>query len=306
MNKKVTIGQILTVIVSIILGMITILIIQNFLLAEKIEFNTIGLIGFIISILFAGASIVLAITAIHLGKSSEQMMIERSEKSIELQTEIYVKTTEALKKIESSTGVTEKRIEDIIAGRAGDIANKLVDDKIVTKRDREKLERELKKSFTRGLTEEEREKRNEERQKEQIAMNEYKKFKDDVLLKIANNSQTKSIKIGDGSFLGSGEDILDGLFEINENKIGLCIFYDAPYYEDIFGTGIDKFLNSIAEELLNNTFQKIFLVFNEGYVITERFNKEIEKIKHLYKGDISSNIELVTGQADKIVEKIIN
>jgi regulator of protease activity HflC (stomatin/prohibitin superfamily) len=146
MNKKVTIGQILTVIVSLIIGMLSIFVIQNYLVAEKIEFNTLGLLGFVLSILFGGASIVLAFTAINLGKSSEQMMIERSEKSIELQNEVYIKTTEALKKIESSTGVTEKRIEDIIAGRVGDIASRLVDDKIVTGKDKDKLEHELRRS----------------------------------------------------------------------------------------------------------------------------------------------------------------
>jgi hypothetical protein len=306
MDKKITIGQILTVIGSILIGIISVLLIQNCLGEEKIEFNTMGLLGFVLSIIFGGASIVLAITAIHLGKSSESMMVDRSEKSIELQTEIYIKTNEALKKIESSTGVTEKRIEDIIAGRVGDIANKLVDDRIVTGRDKGKLERELRKSLTGEITPEEKKIREAKRIEEEQTQEKYKEYKDSVLLTIANSNNSKTLKIGDGGFSESGEKLVDGLFEINNQKVGICTFFSAPFYEDIFGTDIDKFLNNIAEEISSGTFNKVYLAFNEESVITDRFNKEIDKIKSLYKVDISSQIELLTGNPEKVSEGVIN
>lgn len=306
MNKKLSIGQILTVIISFIIGLITLLVIQNYLSQEKIEFTTFGLIGFVLSILFGGASIVLAIAAINLGKSSEKIMVDRSEKSIELQTEIYIKTTEALKKIESSTGVTEKRIEDIIAGRVGDIANRLIDDKIVTGRDKVKLEQELRKSISREITEEEKKKIEEKRKEEEETRNKYKVFKDSVLLNIANIDNFKSLRIADGNYGEKGEKLVDGLYSINGHKMGVCTFYSAPQYEEIFGTDIDNLLNSIAEEISKNTFNQAFLVFNEESVITEKFNKEIERIKGLYKEDISSKIVLLTGEPSEITNLIQN
>jgi len=44
-----------------------------------------------------------------------------------LQTDVFVRTNEVLSKIQSSTGVTEKRIEDIISGRTAVIASEVID-----------------------------------------------------------------------------------------------------------------------------------------------------------------------------------
>ena len=108
-------------IVFIILGIVGDELVRNILKKESIIFSTISLITFSIGIILSGASIVLAITAIMLGKISENAMIQRSDESIKLQTDVFVKTIEALQAIKASTGVTQKRIEDIISGRVGDI-----------------------------------------------------------------------------------------------------------------------------------------------------------------------------------------
>lgn len=306
MNKQITYKQLLTVVISFLLGLVSVLIIQNSLENEVIRFDTIGLVGFLISILFGGASIVLAITAINLGKSSESIMIDRSEKSIELQNDVYIKTTEALKRIESSTGVTEKRIEDIIAGRVGDIANRLVDDKLVGTKDREKLENELRRSLSKELTKEEIEKREEERKKDEEARKNYQKYKDLVLLDMANSDSTKALRISEGTFEEEGEGLVDGLFKINEEKVGICIFYNAPLYQRIFSSGIDKFLNNLAEEISNETFDKVYLVFNEDSKMMNNFIEEISKIKKVYKDDIANEILTVNGEPNSIVDQIIS
>lgn len=286
--------------------MLVVFLIQNHIGAEKIEFNTLGLLGFVLSILFAGASIVLAITAINLGKSSEQMMIDRSQKSIELQNEVYIKTTEALKKIEASTGVTEKRIEDIIAGRVGDIASRLVDDKIIPGKDKEKLEHELRQSLTRELTAEEKNNRAEQIKRKEEIEKQYIKFKEETLLNLTNLENIKTLRVADGSYRESGVELLDGLFELNNTRIGICTFYSDPVYYDSFGSGADEFLNDLAEEIAQKTFNKVFLAFNETSRITDKFNAEIEKIKNLYKPEIAENIFLISGSPEEIIKKIIN
>jgi archaellum biogenesis ATPase FlaH len=89
-------------------------------------------------------------------------------------------------------------------------------------------------------------------------------------------------------------------------KIGICTFYSDPVYDDVFGSGIDEFLNNVAEEIAKNTFDKLVLVFNELSEITDKFNKEIEKIKSLYKAEIAGKIILITGTPEEITEEVKN
>lgn len=305
MKNSISYKLLSTIIISFILGIITVLIIENYLLSEKVEFDTLGLLGFVFSIIFAGASIVLAITAISLGRSSEMAMINRSEKSIELQNEVYIKTTEALKKIESSTGVTEKRIEDIIAGRVGDIASKLVDDKIVVGKDKEILEKELRRSLSKEITEEEKKEREEENRRRDELLKQYDAYQESVLINLTNLENSKTLRIGDGSLKEKGVKLLDGLFNINNSKVGICIFYSDPFFNRVYAS-VDKFINQVAEELAKNTFERIYLIFNEPSEISEKFSVEIEKIKNILKQEIASKIFLISGSPEEVVKEINN
>ena len=307
MNKTITIKQLLIILISFIFGLVTILLIQNFLSNEIVQFETIELIGFVLSIIIGGSSIILAVTAINLGKSSEKIIISRNEKSIELQNEVYIKTTEALNRIESSTDVTEKRIEDIISGRVGDLASRLIDDKIVPESNKTKLETKLRKSLSKELTEDEKIAREERLKNLEIASKKHKELEDKVLMEISNMKESTSLRISQGDVDGKGEGVLDGLFEINNKKIGICVFYSYKGYEDEFNSGIDinKFLNKIAEEISNNTFDKVYIVFEDDSKITENFQESMTEIKRLYKQNISENIELFIGSEKEIVNKLM-
>jgi len=303
-DNSISYKLLITIMISFIIGMISILIIENYVSSEKIEFSTLGLIGFIFSIIFAGSSIVLAITAINLGRSSEQAMIDRSERSIEIQNEVYIRTTEALKKIEASTGVTEKRIEDIIAGRVGDIATRLVDSNIVTEKDKDRLETELKKSISKEVTQEEIQERNDKAMYRLELDKKYDTYKTEVLLNLTNLEKIKCLRMSEGSYIQTGEKLLDGLFDVKGHKFGICCFIDDPTYEKSWGKGIDRFLNNLAEEISINTFEKTFLAFNELLSIGDMFNKEINKIKKLYQSGIANNIILISGNPEEIVQLI--
>lgn len=117
LNRDISYKQIFTVVFSFILGIAVILIIQNYIKSEIISFSTIDIINFLFSIALSSVSIFLAIVAIMLSRSSEKAVIERSDESIRLQNEIYLKTIDTLERIELSTGITEKRIDDIVSGR---------------------------------------------------------------------------------------------------------------------------------------------------------------------------------------------
>ena len=107
--------QIGVVLFAFALGVIFSLLLSNTQTGNPTTFTTTELIGFVLSVILSGASIVLALSAIALGKISEQSVL-RSDESIRLQNEVFVKTTEALQRIEASSGGIEKRIEDIISG----------------------------------------------------------------------------------------------------------------------------------------------------------------------------------------------
>ena len=117
LDGTVTYGQIVWTLIVFSTGAVVTLLIQNALGTEKFTFGTVDLLNFMFGVSLAGASTLLAVVAIGLAKSGEQTMIDRSDKSIQLQNQVFQQTIGALSSIQTSTGTTEKRIEDIIAGR---------------------------------------------------------------------------------------------------------------------------------------------------------------------------------------------
>jgi len=77
--------------IAFLLGYAAYGLVQNILAVGTLSFSTPELINFVLSVLLSGASIFLAIAAITLGKFSEQAMIQRSDESIRLQTEVFQK-----------------------------------------------------------------------------------------------------------------------------------------------------------------------------------------------------------------------
>ena len=110
-NYVISLKLLSGLLVAFLAGYFTSNVIANANAVNVYTFSTPDLINFILSVLLSGASIILAISAISLGKVSEQAMIQRSDESIRLQNEVFLKTTEALQRIESSTGVTENELK---------------------------------------------------------------------------------------------------------------------------------------------------------------------------------------------------
>jgi len=263
----------------------------------------------VISILLSTSSLVLAVMAINLGKSSEKMMIDRSDDSIKLQNEVFTKTIEALGRIESSTGVTEKRIEDIISGRAGDIADRLLSDKIVHRGNKELLEEEIRASLRSELTQttrQERQKREEDEKKaREEAWKKYLAYKEKVSLSFANINNVKALRISDGKFGGENEELVDGLFEKDGIKIGVCTFSgDKVISTKFLIDELDEFINRLATEISKQTFSKVYLVFDEETETTEKYRQTLDRIKKFMKEEISSNITLIVSKPEEIENNI--
>lgn len=134
-------------------------------------------------------------------------------------------------------------------------------------------------------------------------MQRYNKFKEDVLLQLINFDKSKTLRIGDRNIKEKGVKLVDGLFEINNNKMGICTF-TGSFTDEIAGNGLDEFLNNIAAEIADHTFDRVYLVFEELSGVNEKFEKAVAKLKKLYKKEISDKISIICGTPDEITDTI--
>lgn len=301
-EKKLKLSSLILFLIAFILGCIATLIVKNTLQSEMIQFSTLGLIGFVLSIIFGGASIVLAINAIQLGRSSEDAIIKRNDESIRTQNEVFQKTIEVLSRIESSTGVTEKRIEDIIAGRVGQIADKLSFGNLT---DRDKIERELRKSLSKELTPEEREMQEKKKKERDEARKRYDIHHEKTLLTLSNANEFSVLKLGDhGSYGGDGATLFDGLFLVDDNKIGISVFSSEPLLADIFVRGFDQFVTKCAQAISNGIINYFFYVSTEESEVSKKLQAQLKESSNLFKDDLKNSIYILTGNDEELIEKI--
>lgn len=281
--------QIGIVIFTFSLGVISALLISNSQSTSTTSFTTTELIGFVLSVILSGASIVLAISAIALGKSSEQAVIERSDESIRLQNEVFVRTTEALQRIESSTGVTEKRIEDIITGRVGDISQKIAgfatEGNLSSKQGKKELEEEIRSALMDAIkgTKESSEVFEYElmMKKRQERESQYEKFHQGLMKVIQAIPGVSVGKIGHGSISKSGDDQVDGIFTYVNQRIGVSTFRNGTDEETM-----EEFFRGAANQIEEHNFSKI-VVFSCDW---SKFEEISTKLLKPYKDELKNNI----------------
>lgn len=283
---------------AFILGIIAILVGKNYINSEVINFSTLDLINFIFSIALSASSIVLAITAIILGKSSEQAIIKQSIESKDLQNEISTKTIEVLSRIESSTGINEKRIDDI--------SRKIADLPRHTGANRENEIREIMRRDLLPVH------GNSQRVKdrEKLMIEEKKKeegFKNAILTGIANIEKVIAEKIGEGEFDRSGNELVDGVFSLNEKKFSISTFYieESDGIFDLFDedTFRDYFL-SLSRELSSGTFSKAFFCFNKKIEEDLKFMSLYKDSISPLKEEVKSGLIIISGTSMDLITKI--
>jgi hypothetical protein len=280
-----------------LLGLATHLLARNFFSGQPLTFSTPELINFVLSVLLSGASIFLAIAAIALGRFSEQAIIDRSDESIRLQNEVFQKTTDALQRIESSTGVTEKRIEDIIAGRVGDLSQRAA--RIATEAPDAKgkdMEELIRKSLVEALREEGALPRqgylrdldlavaSRLQTKKDVKREEYERNSAAFLQALSRRPNLKVVKIGRGSVSGIGDDVFDGIYLRTDGaRLGI-IDFGSYLDKSLISKGVLAGLRALHDGIVS----KIFVVFygpKEG--IEETFNEAVSFANTELKSKIS-------------------
>lgn len=284
-------------------------ILLNALNKELTTFSTTSLIGFVISILLSGASIILAIVAIILGKSSEDAMTTRSDSSIHLQNQIFQRTIDALQRIESSTGVTEKRVEDIIAGRVASVSQKIAAEVATEKRadsrqvQAEDIEKILKRSLLdrnwishASETSPEHAAKEEREKAERNTEVKYQSDHTEALRAFAMRNDLKAIKLGHGSPDQKAERLFDGLFvRADGKKIAMSTFRkDATVY-------LQQFIPNALRELHQGAVEQIYMILFETNPAMERV---YESALSIIAPELAGRMALLVCPAEQINEKI--
>ncbi len=112
--------------VAFVLGSVSALAGRYLLLGKTLQLNPDTFISLVFTVAIGAASLVLALLAINYGRVSEKVITERAdrsieiqmslfEKSLDLQTRLFDKTTSTLESIGRSTGITELRMADIFS-----------------------------------------------------------------------------------------------------------------------------------------------------------------------------------------------
>lgn len=296
------------VVVSLGLGMGIAFIIQNILGKEQIVFSTLDLINLFLSFVLSGGSIVLAITAINLGKFSEKAITDRSDKSIELQTTIHNQTIETLRRIASSTGITEKRLEDFM--KMDRSVDKAVQDtfpnpKTLSELDRNKISELLKQNMSQTIPESSQGDADEyiyarDRMRPVSTRAKYRAFKDSVLESIASEKDIEVIKKGEGNLGAKGHDLVDGVFKLNGATISVSTFFGSDTFDS------NQYVFEIAKELQKNIFSKSFFVFDTlSEEQQSRIKSAIAETGKLIAADMPKKIIVLTGSAESVSKEII-
>lgn len=302
-ENTISYKQILTIAISILVGIGISIVSFNLFGEEVISFSTIDFITFITSILFACASVVLAITAINLSKSSEDIMVKRSDESIRLQNETFQKTIEVLNRIESSTGVTEKRIEDMISGRVSTIASSLLENELIGSKDKKLIEDQIRKSVrseSKETTPEEKEKERKRREELKKLNHEYKVFQNDITVAVSNDAELNKVKIGDGTFRGTGEELIDIIVEFNSQNVGCSVFYENLHDK----RSLQRYLEEIFKMIDDKTVSKFIMIFNIEGELYKVCNEYIMNKSKLMKPEITNNIIISVLNKDMVSQKI--
>lgn len=230
----------ITVIISLIVGFVAGFILNNLLVEKQLTFSTASVISFVFTVALGGCSIILAIVTTILSKQAETSLVRRSEEGIKLQTDIFVRTNEVLSKIQSSTGVTEKRIEDIISGRTAIIAQEVIDKSMPMGAERftaefqEKIKKDLAESLRTellpllkippsGLPEYLDELDAKQKRKKEISDN-WKTFRDAFIAEAKKHSEITIVSEAEGHLSAETPDkFWDALVTIGDKQYGIEI-----------------------------------------------------------------------------------
>lgn len=308
---KVSYKQIGLLILFFLVGLITALLFDNAQIGTTTTFTTTELVGFILAVVLSGASIVLAVSAIAFGKISEQAVVLRCDESARLQNDIFLKTSEALQKIEAHAEAAGRRFEDIVEDRIGDISRNVTEfslrgEKGVGQKFQE-VEEEIREIIALTLKEEKAQLVSKEKahaeQLERTAQNdpnekEYQKNHKKLLKEFAKKEGFTVVKSGHGRITDSGDDLFDGVLKTESTRVGVSTFRSNS---NIYNFQV-YLLNAAREVEMGHVGYVFIVCFKNGE--EEQLLETMKKDRGQLKKEIKNRIIITSIAPENIKEEV--
>ncbi|NOU36484.1 MAG: hypothetical protein HOO88_06910 [Kiritimatiellaceae bacterium] len=136
----------------------------------------------------------------------------------------------------------------------------------------------------------------------------YGEFKDIVLLGVANYPGVISRKIGEGHYRTEGDELVDGVFVIQNEKVAVCTFCINDTIVDRFigetGDSFNGFLRSLFNELKRGHFTRVFLVFDGQLTNTSLYAGALNGLSGRIDAETFSRYELFEGTPDIVIPEL--
>lgn len=136
----------------------------------------------------------------------------------------------------------------------------------------------------------------------------YGEFKDIILLGIANYPGVVARKIGEGQYRTEGDELVDGAFVIQNEKVAVCTFCTSPAIMDRFmgetGDSFNGFLQSLFTELKRSHFTRVFMVFDGQLSNTGPYAKALNALSGRIDAETFSRFELFEGTPAAIIPEL--
>lgn len=136
----------------------------------------------------------------------------------------------------------------------------------------------------------------------------YGEFKDIVLLGVANYPGVIARKIGEGQYRTEGDELVDGAFVIQNEKVAVCTFCTDSAIIDRFmgetGDSFNVFLRSLFNELRSGHFSRVFMVFDSRLTNTSPYAKALNAMGGRIDAETMSRFELFEGKPDIVIPEL--
>jgi hypothetical protein len=296
--------------------------------------STVGLLSFFLTLGLSISAIVLAVVAIVLSRTAERAIARKSEEMSALQSTMIAQTVAAIERMESSVLRIGEEIQgnmpvrDVLRADVTEaIERSLAEALIVVEKQEGEPEHSAADPSDETPAAEQRPEAVEEKTQAPVlpepeppapepatdemrekADKKYGEFKDIVLLGVANYPGVISRKIGEGHYRTEGDELVDGVFVIQNEKVAVCTFCTSGTLVDRFmgetGDSFNGFLRSLFNELKHGHFTRVFLVFDGQLSNTSLYAKALNGLSGRIDAETFSRFELFEGTPDVVIPEL--
>jgi hypothetical protein len=250
------------------------------------SFSVVGLLVFFAVAFLAGAAIALSITAISISRRAERMILERSE-----QVAAPAPAADSTESFERTVRQLGRDMKASMDAELNLLKQELREERVIAPANEAPLPPEEP-----GQVEVDK------------AEKKYSDFKDIVLVGVANYPGVESHKVGEGHYRTEGDELVDGAFVLNRERVAVCAFATGELLIDRFlgqsGDSFSGFLDSLRNELKKGNFSRIFLVFDGMLNNSCPYAKALNRFSSRVPAEVFSRFELFEGSPEIVIPEL--